>query len=258
MQRTENFNLGLWEGTDYPNYTMPNENMNTIDTELKNMSNNIETAKQIASSELNAVEAELQIADTELDNKISENSKSIELLDDNVQYLRYLRSRVRRVDNKTFSGARQTIKIRPSSNFLIHKLWEGHMAEDSDIEVRVSTVMFNARFTLNNLYTNEDIDSLDFVTANCYMTKQADSTYVNDNAYGMVTAVPVRSIVTRDGDNAIVNVYFMGYVVNPKSRYVEEGNYLDWYAEPIATEYTCAIDYIINYKESSTPEPPTT
>lgn len=35
MNRTTHYNLGLWEGTDYPNYTMPNENMNIIDTNLK-------------------------------------------------------------------------------------------------------------------------------------------------------------------------------------------------------------------------------
>lgn len=35
MNRTSNYNLGLWEGSDFPNYTMPNENMNIIDTNLK-------------------------------------------------------------------------------------------------------------------------------------------------------------------------------------------------------------------------------
>lgn len=35
MIRTSNYNLGLWEGTDFPNYTMPNENMNIIDVNLK-------------------------------------------------------------------------------------------------------------------------------------------------------------------------------------------------------------------------------
>lgn len=50
MIRTSNYNLGLWEGTDYPNYTMPNENMNIIDTNLKS----IETKATESLSKANA------------------------------------------------------------------------------------------------------------------------------------------------------------------------------------------------------------
>lgn len=82
MQRTENFNLGLWEGSDFPNYTMPNENMHTIDRELKNVDTKIANAIQGIGSEISAESTEREVADTELSERIDSTEQNIEILDD--------------------------------------------------------------------------------------------------------------------------------------------------------------------------------
>lgn len=103
MQRTENFNLGLWEGTDYPNYTMPNENMNTIDRELETITTNLSTMKetvdtfpnevQTLKAELTTETTEREIADTELSERITENANGIESVDSRCDALETISTR---------------------------------------------------------------------------------------------------------------------------------------------------------------------
>lgn len=92
MQRTENLKLGLWEGTDFPNYTMPNENMNTLDTVIKEVqtkvAGNIESIEDLniesanIKTEFTNFNSEQNEKNTDFSEKISENAQSIEYLDD--------------------------------------------------------------------------------------------------------------------------------------------------------------------------------
>lgn len=92
MERTKNLNLGLWEGTDFPNYTLPNENMNTLDTVIKEVqvkaNNNTSNIERLTlennsiRSDLSRLFTETGEQRTEFSENIEENAQAIESLDD--------------------------------------------------------------------------------------------------------------------------------------------------------------------------------
>lgn len=110
MERTKNLNLGLWEGTDFPNYTMPNENMNTLDTVIKevqvktsNNTSNIERLSQENSSirsDLTSLSTETKEQCTEFSEDIAANSQAIESIDDNLSRVTDNLNTLRDVVNK--------------------------------------------------------------------------------------------------------------------------------------------------------------
>lgn len=77
MNRTTHYNLGLWEGTDYPNYTMPNENMNIIDTNLKTINERALESQSKADACLDKI-GNLNLQ--EMNDKISSNTSSIKTI----------------------------------------------------------------------------------------------------------------------------------------------------------------------------------
>lgn len=88
MIRTSNYNLGLWEGSDFPNYTMPNENMNIIDTNLKTVDERSVEAKSKADaciSRLGNVDVQQMQEDVNA-NKVGviTNKALIDKLDDSI------------------------------------------------------------------------------------------------------------------------------------------------------------------------------
>lgn len=142
MQRTENFNLGLWEGSDFPNYTMPNENMNTIDTALNTLNVNVEGVKQsqdsiksefqaLTSTVLNEI-TERELADRELSVRISENANAIEDLDDNVtKLMSSVDSIYTYKDGTTKKGVMKTIKTALASSIGKYPLLSGSYGENN-------------------------------------------------------------------------------------------------------------------------------
>lgn len=94
MTKTEIYELGLWEGTDYPNYAMPNNNMLKIESALKTISTNVESLKEttdIVRNKTNTLETNLTneetertTTDNELNSRITENAEDIEHLDDEI------------------------------------------------------------------------------------------------------------------------------------------------------------------------------
>lgn len=95
MKKTEIYELGLWEGTDYPNYAMPNTNMQKIESALKGLTTNVESLKESTDNMKNKVdildvhieteEIERKTDDNELRSRITENAEGIEHLDDEVE-----------------------------------------------------------------------------------------------------------------------------------------------------------------------------
>lgn len=94
MTKTEIYELGLWEGTDYPNYSMPNNNMLKIESALKTISTNVESLKETTDivnnktktleTNLTNEENERKTDDSYLRSIITENTEDIESLDDAV------------------------------------------------------------------------------------------------------------------------------------------------------------------------------
>lgn len=74
MKKTENLQLQLWEGTDYPNIMIPNNNMLVLDSTFGDLKVGFDTVED----EL----TEVQTMTSGLSNRITENAQAIESLDD--------------------------------------------------------------------------------------------------------------------------------------------------------------------------------
>lgn len=86
MQKTQYFQLGLWEDTDFPNIMIPNNNMEKIDDKMHYLDMQGQSAVAMSQSALNkVVEAEASIQGQA--NRITENAQAIETLDDTTSTL---------------------------------------------------------------------------------------------------------------------------------------------------------------------------
>lgn len=74
MKKTTNLQLQLWEGTDYPNIMIPNNNMLTLDSTYGDIKVGLESVEDDVIA--------LQTSMSEQTNRITENAQAIESLDD--------------------------------------------------------------------------------------------------------------------------------------------------------------------------------
>lgn len=109
MTKTQNLKLTLWEGTDYPNYGVPNVNCNKIDTafgtisakvaentsDVETINGNIETINDKLVDHDNKIK-DLYVADSTLVKKITKNETDIE---NNKTDISVLKNRVTKVEN---------------------------------------------------------------------------------------------------------------------------------------------------------------
>lgn len=86
MKKTQYNKLGLWEGTDFPNIMIPNNNMEKIDNKLHLLDVQGQSATTVANSALNKV-TELGSDLTTQKSRITENAEAIETLDDTASRL---------------------------------------------------------------------------------------------------------------------------------------------------------------------------
>lgn len=83
MKKTTNYKLGLWEGTDFPNIMIPNNNMELIDSNLYSNATQITAVRNTVSkveSDVVATNARVE----EVNGRVTENAESIEVLDDTI------------------------------------------------------------------------------------------------------------------------------------------------------------------------------
>lgn len=86
MKKTQYNQLGLWEGTDFPNIMIPNNNMEKIDNRLHFLDTQGQSVMAVANSALNKV-VELGSDLTAQKSRITENAEAIETLDDTASRL---------------------------------------------------------------------------------------------------------------------------------------------------------------------------
>lgn len=86
MKKTQYNQLGLWEGTDFPNVMIPNNNMEKIDNQLHFLDVQGQSAVAMSQSSLNKV-TELGSDLTTQKSRITENAEAIETLDDTASRL---------------------------------------------------------------------------------------------------------------------------------------------------------------------------
>lgn len=86
MKKTKYYELGLWEGTDYPNIMIPNNNMEKIDTSLYNAKVSCQSAMTLADSALNKTDQNAKNIQTQT-SRITENEQAIETLENTTNQL---------------------------------------------------------------------------------------------------------------------------------------------------------------------------
>lgn len=74
MKKTNNLQLGLWEGSDFPNIMIPNNNMEILDSTYGTLKTKVEGYDD----EITEINTDL----TSVKSRVTENEQSIELLDD--------------------------------------------------------------------------------------------------------------------------------------------------------------------------------
>lgn len=109
MTKTQNLKLTLWEGTDYPDYGVPNVNYNKIDTafgtisahvtehtsDIETINSNVDTINSKLVDHDNKIK-DLYVADATLVKKITKNETDIE---NNKTDISVLKNRVTKVEN---------------------------------------------------------------------------------------------------------------------------------------------------------------
>lgn len=109
MTKTQNLKLTLWEGTDYPNYGVPNVNYNKIDaafgtisaqvtehtSNIETINSNVDTINSKLVDHDNKIK-DLYVADATLVKKITKNETDIE---NNKTDISVLKNRVTKVEN---------------------------------------------------------------------------------------------------------------------------------------------------------------
>lgn len=117
MQKTENLELNIIEGTDVPAYAPFNENMNKLDGNVKKVDdeiNALKTSSESATSRLDIIDEE-QI---QQNNLISKNTRDILDLQNNVEIISTNMSKVKIQDNSVIkTGTLYTVKIKKTADF---------------------------------------------------------------------------------------------------------------------------------------------
>lgn len=117
MQKTENLELNIIEGTDVPAYAPFNENMNKLDTNAKKVDDNVNALKTTSES----VVSRLGIIDEEQTNQntlISKNTNDIITLKNDVEIISKNMSKVKIQDGSNIkTGTLYTVKLKKTANF---------------------------------------------------------------------------------------------------------------------------------------------
>lgn len=118
MQKTENLELNIIEGTDVPAYAPFNENMNKLDGNVKKVDDEINALKTSSESVL----SRLGIIDEEQTNQnslISKNTNDITTLKNDVEVISKNMSKVKIEENGIIkNGTLHTVKLKKTPTFL--------------------------------------------------------------------------------------------------------------------------------------------
>lgn len=117
MQKTENLELNIIEGTDVPAYAPFNENMNKLDGNLKKVDDEINALKTSSESVLSrlGIIDEQQINQNSL---ISKNTNDIATLKNDVEVISKNMSKVKIEENGIIkTGTLHTVKLKKTPNF---------------------------------------------------------------------------------------------------------------------------------------------
>lgn len=160
MQKTENLELNIIEGTDVPAYAPFNENMNKLDVNVKKVDdeiNALKTSSESAKSRLDIIDEE----QTNQNSLISKNTNDIETLKNDVEIISTNMSKVKIQDNSVIkTGTLYTVKIKKTANFV----GNGFIVPIYDyIE---HTIKSNERYFvgITSAYTTIDLTSLFGIT----------------------------------------------------------------------------------------------
>ena len=117
MQKTENLELNIIEGTDVPAYAPFNENMNKLDGNVKKVNDEINALKTSSESTI----SRLGIIDEEQiqqNNSISKNTRDILDLQNDVEIISTNMSKVKITDDSVIkTGTLYTVKIKKTADF---------------------------------------------------------------------------------------------------------------------------------------------
>lgn len=124
MQKTENLELNIIEGTDVPAYAPFNENMNKLDGNVKKVDdeiNALKTSSESAENRLDIIDEQKKNQDT----LITKNTNDILDLQNDVEIISSNMSKVKIQDNSVIkTGTLHTVKLKKtptfiSSNFIV-------------------------------------------------------------------------------------------------------------------------------------------
>lgn len=160
MQKTENLELNIIEGTDVPAYAPFNENMNKIDENVKKVDDEIkslQTTSESVLSRLGAIDGE----QTNQNNLISKNTNDIATLKNDVEIISKNMSKVKIQDGSVIkTGTLYTVKLKKTANFSANTFFIP--IYDYDNQIIKSNERYFAGTT--TAYTTIDLTSLFNIT----------------------------------------------------------------------------------------------
>ena len=206
MQKTENLELNIIEGTDVPAYAPFNENMIKLDGNVKKVDDEINTLKTSSESAL----SRLDIIDEEQTNQndlISKNTNDISTLKNDVEVISKNMSKVKIEENGIIkTGTLHTVKLKKTPTFTSN----GFIVPIYDYSEQ--TIKNNERYFvgITSAFTTIDLTSLfgitdveDFELLSCTTYAKGYYNYTSSHNPEPMLAKTV-AVMTPSGSNNIM------------------------------------------------------
>lgn len=206
MQKTENLELNIIEGTDVPAYAPFNENMNKLDGNLKKVDDEINALKTSSESVL----SRLGIIDEEQINQnslISKNTNDIATLKNDVEVISKNMSKVKIEENGIIkTGTLHTVKLKKTPTFYSNSFfvpiydYSEHIIKN-DERYFVGITSAHTTIDLTSLFGITDVE--DFELLSCATYAKGYYNYVSTNNPEPMLAKTV-AVITPSGSNNIM------------------------------------------------------
>lgn len=274
MIRTSNYNLGLWEGVDFPNYTMPNENMNIIDGELakqktliddvtlgiNKVTEDMETVKSEVNTEMETVKEE--VAD-ELETTKAEVKTEMETVKSTVEdELNGISIKVDELDkyfpkitigNSESKYQISTFTTKPY-NFVTRTIYQGKM-QGTETDFKLEQCIFTHELIIHGFFSQESKYD------GCYLVNSSvfnDGLFTESTYEGLAPVLQsdttfnptlIRAYGRRSGESYIIALYYTGYRINEKTYHNKETMEYDYYPPVNLTDFRLTIELGLTLKE---------
>lgn len=209
MQKTENLELNIIEGTDVPAYAPFNENMNKLDGNAKKVDDNVnalQTTSESVLSRLGIIDGE----QTNQNNLISKNTNDIATLKNDVEIISKNMYKVKIQDGSVIkTGTLYTVKLKKTASFTSNNFFI------PIYDYNNNTIKGNERYFagITRAYTTIDLTSLfnitnveDFELLSCVSYAKGYYNYTSSHNPEPMLAKTVAVMETSGSNNILLEL----------------------------------------------------